>query len=216
MRDAAAREQRDPVGAEEPRCALGRVPGVGVLGQEDQQAAAELLVQRREHERQRRLGDARATRQGLHERLEPLARGELGDEGVKGCRVHANGGERGPRGPSSARRGRSVAIRRQTGPPGHPVPHLAASVRRSATTGSRRALTGTLPCLAPRRDRLDLPTGRPIRTARLAGGPAQAREAVAGRDRLGEPNAAGVLAVAVERPDTASVEEALRLLEPVA
>ena len=98
MRDAAAREQRDAVGAEEPRCALGRVPSVGVLGQEDQQPAPELLVQRREHERERGLGDARPAGKGLRERLEPVARRELRDEGVKGCLVHANGGKRGPAG----------------------------------------------------------------------------------------------------------------------
>ena len=62
VRDAAAREQGHPVGAEEPRCTLGRIPRVGVLGQEDQQAAAELLVERRQHERERRLRHARPAR----------------------------------------------------------------------------------------------------------------------------------------------------------
>ena len=32
MRDAAAREQGHPVGAEEPRCTLGGIPRVGILG----------------------------------------------------------------------------------------------------------------------------------------------------------------------------------------
>ena len=61
MRDAAAREQRDAVRAEEPRCSLGRVSCVCILGEEDQQTAPELLVERREDERQRGLRDARAT-----------------------------------------------------------------------------------------------------------------------------------------------------------
>ena len=62
MRDAAARKQRDALGAQEPRGALGRVARVCVLGEEDQQPAPELLVQRREDERKRRLRDARAAR----------------------------------------------------------------------------------------------------------------------------------------------------------
>ena len=77
MRDAAARQERDPLGPEEPRRALGGVARVGVLGEEDEQPAAELLVQRREHERQRGVGDAGARRQRLREGLEALARCEL-------------------------------------------------------------------------------------------------------------------------------------------
>ena len=98
VRDAAAREQRDAIGAEEPRGALGRVARVRVLGEEDQQPPPELLVQRREHERQRRLGDARPAGQRLRECLEPIGGGELRDEGVKRRLVHANGGKRAPRG----------------------------------------------------------------------------------------------------------------------
>ena len=99
VRDAAAREQRDAVGAEEPRRALGRVPRIRVLGEEDQQPSPELLVQRREDERERRLGDARPAGQRLHERLESLGCRELRDEGVERSLVHANGGKRAPRGP---------------------------------------------------------------------------------------------------------------------
>ena len=98
VRDAAAREQGNPVGAEEPRRALRRVAGVCVLGQHDQEPAPELLVQRREDERERRLRDAGPAGQGLRECLEPVAGRELCDEGVKGRLVHANSGKRGPAG----------------------------------------------------------------------------------------------------------------------
>ena len=118
VRDAAAREQRHAVGAEEPRRALGRVPRVRVLGEKDQQPSPELLVQRGEHERQRGLRHARPTGQRLRERLEPVAGGELRDEGVKGCRVHANSGNRAPRGYRSALLGRVPPPRRApTGAP---------------------------------------------------------------------------------------------------
>ena len=60
---AAAREERDVVAAEEPPCRLGRVAGIRVLGQQDEQPAAELLVERGEEERQHRLRDARLRRQ---------------------------------------------------------------------------------------------------------------------------------------------------------
>ena len=62
VRDAAARKQRDALGAEEPRRALRRVARVGVLGQQDQEPAAELLVERREDERERGLRDTGAAR----------------------------------------------------------------------------------------------------------------------------------------------------------
>ena len=93
MRNATARKQCDAVWAEKPGCAVGRVPGVGVLGQEHEHATTELLVQRREEERERRLGDPGSTPKGLHERLEPLRRSELRDEACERGRrrvgVHA-------------------------------------------------------------------------------------------------------------------------------
>ena len=58
--DAAARQQRDVVGADEPARRLGDVARVGVLGQQDDEPSPELLVQRREQERQHGFGDAGA------------------------------------------------------------------------------------------------------------------------------------------------------------
>ena len=57
--DAAARKHRDAFLAEEPRRALGGVARVLILRRQQDERAVELLVQRREQERQRRLGDAR-------------------------------------------------------------------------------------------------------------------------------------------------------------
>ena len=94
QRDAAARQQRDVLGADEPGRTLGRVPSVGVLGEQNEQRPSELVVERREQERQRRLRDAGSRRQRLDEGLKALTGGELRDEGVKGRRVHANGGNR--------------------------------------------------------------------------------------------------------------------------
>ena len=126
MRDAAAREQSHPVGAEEPRCTLGRIPRVGVLGQEDQQAPAELFVERGQHEREGRLRHARPGGQRFRERLESIAGGELGDEGVKGRLVHANGGKRAPPGHRYAPLHRT---RPQRPPGAPPCPYRHASDR---------------------------------------------------------------------------------------
>ena len=93
MADAAAREERDRAAAGEPRDAVGRVARVGVLGQQDEQRAAELGVQRREDERQERLRDAGARRHRGGERLEALGRGEPVNEGDERRRVHATGGD---------------------------------------------------------------------------------------------------------------------------
>ena len=70
--DAAARQERDALRPEVPRSGLREVARIGVLGNEDRQRAAELLVQRRDDERQRRLRDARARRQRLGELLQLL------------------------------------------------------------------------------------------------------------------------------------------------
>src|SRR5204863_3361390 len=55
---AAARQEGDVVRADEPGGGLGRVAGVGVVRQNADERTTELRVQRREKERQRRLGDA--------------------------------------------------------------------------------------------------------------------------------------------------------------
>ena len=53
--DAAARQERDAIVAEEPRGRLGRVPRVRVLGEHDHESPLELDVESGEEERQRRL-----------------------------------------------------------------------------------------------------------------------------------------------------------------
>ena len=102
VRDAPTRQKSHRVSPEEPGGSLGGVAGVRVLGQQDEEASSELLVERGQNERQRRLRDTRATGQRLRERLEPFAAGELRDEGVKWCLVHANSGNCVPRAYPSA------------------------------------------------------------------------------------------------------------------
>ena len=102
VRDATAREKGHGVRPEKPRGSFGGVAGVRVLGQQNEQAASELLVERCQNERKRRLRDTRATGQRLRECLEPFAAGELRDEGVKGCLVHAKSGKCVPRAHPSA------------------------------------------------------------------------------------------------------------------
>ena len=82
VRDPAARKQRDPIGTQKPGGPLGRVSCVCVLREDDQQPSAELLVQRREDERQSGLRHACASGQRSRERLEAIARSELRDECV--------------------------------------------------------------------------------------------------------------------------------------
>ena len=60
--DAAAREEADPFAAAEPCRALGRVACVGVLGEQHQQAASHLVVQRRQE--QARAGSETRARAG--------------------------------------------------------------------------------------------------------------------------------------------------------
>ena len=80
----AAREERDPVVAEEPGGGLGDVVRVGVLGREHDERAAELLVEGGNDKRQCGLGHARAgLGQLLEERAEALALGELANERVE-------------------------------------------------------------------------------------------------------------------------------------
>jgi hypothetical protein len=105
-RDPAAREERDGVGAEKPRSSIGRIPGIGVLGEEDEQGAAELGVKRCEDERTDRLRHTRPGRERADEGLEPRAPAQLVDEagecrgtvGDVGGLVHGSDGERAPQG----------------------------------------------------------------------------------------------------------------------
>src|SRR5262249_57027616 len=75
---AAARKECDLLVAQVPGRGFRDVPGVSVLGCEHDERAAELLVERRDDERQRGLGDAGAgIGQFLEERAEALAGGGL-------------------------------------------------------------------------------------------------------------------------------------------
>jgi hypothetical protein len=85
---ASARQQRDPFLAQEPGRGLGDVACVAVLGRHEHERTAEVLVQRRDDERQPRLGDAGALRQRIGERLQALVLDELGDERVQCRAVH--------------------------------------------------------------------------------------------------------------------------------
>ena len=89
---AAGREQRDALVAEEPAGRLGCVARVGVLGQQHDQAALELLVQRRERRAAapaRRRARASAARRRT--RWQPLLRAEALDEAVENGTVHDDG-----------------------------------------------------------------------------------------------------------------------------
>ncbi len=79
-RDAAARQQRHPGGIDVPAHGLGGVARVLVLGQDAEQRAVARLAERREQERERRLGDARIGRERVRERTEVVALGERRDE----------------------------------------------------------------------------------------------------------------------------------------
>ena len=137
-RDSAARHVRDVRGAREPRGALGRVARVRIVGEQDEQCVADLLVQRREQEREHRLGDARPGRHGGGERLESLVAAQLVDEGrergrvgADGGLVHAFGGEVAPQG---HRTGLPAAP--PTAPRGTPVPCCHA-IEERVTDGCR-------------------------------------------------------------------------------
>jgi hypothetical protein len=70
--------------AEEPAGRLSDVARVGVLGREDDERSSELLMERGDQKRERRLRDS-GTRIGklLEERAETLALGELANERMK-------------------------------------------------------------------------------------------------------------------------------------
>src|SRR4029450_2429655 len=87
--DAPARKERHVLVADEPAGGLGDVARIGVLGREHDERPAELLVQRRDQERKRRLRDARAgLRKLLEERAKALAFGELTNQRVQDWSVH--------------------------------------------------------------------------------------------------------------------------------
>ena len=86
--DTAAGQERDAVLADVPTGCLGGVAGISVLGREDEERLLEPLVQRGEDERKRRLGHAGASRQGLDERGETLAVGELERQRIEDGTVH--------------------------------------------------------------------------------------------------------------------------------
>ena len=76
MADTPAGKKRDTLFAEQPARRLGRVSGVGVLGQQHEQRAPGVLVQRGQEQRQHRLGDAGASRQRVREGAEALGAAE--------------------------------------------------------------------------------------------------------------------------------------------
>ena len=86
--NATRREQRHRLVAEEPAGRFGDVPRVCVLGERDDQPSADLVVQRRDDQRQHRLGDAGARRQRLREFLEALFGANALDEAVENRTVH--------------------------------------------------------------------------------------------------------------------------------
>ena len=86
--DAAARKHCDAFLAEKPRRALGGIARILILRREQDKRTVELLVQRCEQERQRRLGDARSSRKGLGKALEPLALAQCLDEWMQDRLVH--------------------------------------------------------------------------------------------------------------------------------
>jgi hypothetical protein len=80
----AAREKRDTVGIPVPADRLRDVSGFLVLGEETDERASELAVERREDEREGGLRHPRVRRKVVGEREEALARGEGVHEACKG------------------------------------------------------------------------------------------------------------------------------------
>ena len=78
--DAAARQQRDALLAEQPARRLGGIAGVRVVREEDDKSPGEALVQRREQQRQYRLRYPRGGGHRLREHVEPLVGEQLLDE----------------------------------------------------------------------------------------------------------------------------------------
>src|SRR5438876_1536760 len=86
--DTAARQHRNAFVTEEPRGAFGGVARVLILRSEQNERAAELLVQRSEQKRQRRLGNAARSRERLGVAFEAFGRAELRYERVQDRVVH--------------------------------------------------------------------------------------------------------------------------------
>ena len=86
--DAPARQHRDAFVAEEPGGAFGGVAGVLILRREQHERAVELLVERGEQQRQRRLRDAGRRRKRLGKAFEAFGRAELRNERVQDRLVH--------------------------------------------------------------------------------------------------------------------------------
>jgi hypothetical protein len=80
---AARGQQRDPLLAEEPGRGLGRVARVRVVREQHAEPAPELLVERREQQRQRRLRDAGARGQRRGEGGQAVVGAQPGDERVQ-------------------------------------------------------------------------------------------------------------------------------------
>ena len=76
-------QERDALGAEVPARRLGEVARVGVLGRQRDEPAPQLLVERGDDERQRRVGDARAHGERLGELAQALAPLDLAEERVQ-------------------------------------------------------------------------------------------------------------------------------------
>ena len=83
-----AREERDPVLAEEPGGALSRVARILVFGCEQHERTVELLVEGREQERQRRFRHPSRGGKRVRKRGQALALTELLDERVQDRLVH--------------------------------------------------------------------------------------------------------------------------------
>ena len=86
--DAPARQHRDAFVTEEPGRAFGCVAGVLILRRQKHERAVELLVERREQQRQRRLRDAGGLWERLGKALEAFGRAELRNERVQDRLVH--------------------------------------------------------------------------------------------------------------------------------
>jgi hypothetical protein len=99
--DAPRGQITDVLLPHQPADRFRHVARVGVLGNEHGEPSAQALVQGREDDRKRRLGDAGALRQRLGERDEALVLDELGQQRMEGRTVHD---ER----PKRPLRGRSV------------------------------------------------------------------------------------------------------------
>jgi hypothetical protein len=81
--NAAARQERNLLFAEEPPCGFGCVARIGILGEQADERAAPLLVQRGEQQRQRRLGHARRRGECTRVGGQALFREQLLDERMK-------------------------------------------------------------------------------------------------------------------------------------